>query len=143
MSDKDQFVLNDKDVPPTEDLILRYLGASGCLWQSVMRHIDESKDDMNGTWNWYNDGKQWLFKVVRKKKTVFWATVLDGSFKITFYFGGKAESEIRSSAIRDDLKDQYLNGPRYGKIRAITLGPENESDISEIEKLIDLKAKLK
>ncbi|MCU0456409.1 MAG: DUF3788 domain-containing protein [Bacteroidales bacterium] len=142
MSDKEQFVFKDKDLPPTDDLILQYLGASGHLWQSVMSYISESCDDTKGTWNWYNDGKQWLFKVVRKKKTIFWASVLEGGFRITFYFGGKAEPAIRASAIRDDLKDQYMTGPRYGQIRAITLRPGNTNDISEIEKLIALKMKI-
>lgn len=143
MSDQDQFVFKDKDIPPTDALILEHLGASGHLWQSVLHHIGESYEDMKGTWNWYNDGKQWLFKMVQKKKTIFWATVLRGTFRITFYFGGKAESVITASSIRSDLKDQYLNGPRYGKIRAITLIPGNDRDISEIEKLIALKTRIK
>jgi hypothetical protein len=142
MSDQDQFIFRDQNAPPTEELILEYLGASGRLWQSVMRYISESCDETEGTWNWYNDGKQWLFKVVRKKKTIFWASVLEGGFRITFYFGGKAEPAIRESAIRDDLKEQYLNGPRYGKIRAITIRPGKASDIPEIEKLITLKMKI-
>ncbi len=108
-----------------------------------MTFISDNYKEMDGEWRYYNDGKQWLFKMVQKKKTIFWGAILDGAFRITFYFGGKAEPVIVASDLTDNAKQQFLTGPRYGKIRAVTTLVNNMSDVSLIEKLIAIKVKLK
>ncbi len=81
--------------------------------------------------------------MVIKKKTIFWGTIQDGAFRITFYFGGKAEPVIIASDLSENSKQQYLTGQRYGQIRAITILVNDMSDVGEIEKLIAIKVKLK
>jgi len=63
--------------------------------------------NISGNWNYYNDGKQWLFKLVQKKKTVFWAGILSDTFRVTFYFGDKAESLIEASELPSNIKNNF------------------------------------
>jgi len=143
MQTKEKFAFPDPDVKPDDQLIFSKIGGKKKLWQAIMTFISDKYSDMEGRWRYYNDGKQWLFKMVQKKKTIFWATVLEGAFRITFYFGGKAEPVIVASDLSEKSKQQYLTGPRYGKIRAITVHVDDVSDVSEIEKIIGIKVKLK
>lgn len=143
MQTKEKFAFPDPDVKPDDQLIFSKIGRKMKLWQAIMSFMSDNYKESEGLWNYYKDGNQWLFKMVLKKKTVFWGTVLDGAFRITFYFGGKAEPVIVESDLPEEAKQQFLNGPRYGKIRAITTTMNDLSDIETVKKLIAIKVKMK
>ncbi len=143
MAEKKKMVLSDKSVIPTEEIIFNYIGQKKALWKILMEYLSENHKDINGSWNYYNDGKCWLFKVVQKKKTIFWLTLLEDTFRIIFYFGDKAEPVIEASDLPQIYKDNFRNGPKYGKIRAISIIMNDQDDIKSVEKLIDIKKRLK
>jgi hypothetical protein len=95
-----------------------------------------------GQWNFYNDGKRWLFKMTYKKKTVFWSTILEGTFKVTFYFGNKAEIVIENSNLPGKIKEDFKTAIRYGLIRPVTIVVNENEDVDNILKLIAIKSKL-
>jgi len=143
MAEKEIILFSDPEVKPDEKLVFSKIGSKKNLWLAIMSFMSENYKESAGSWNYYNDGKRWLFKMVLKKKTIFWSTVIDGAFRITFYFGGRTEPVIVASDLSEKSKQQYLSGPRYGKIRAISVHVKDISDVSEIEKLIGIKVKLK
>jgi hypothetical protein len=134
-------VLSDKSVVPTDDLIFSIIGINSKHWILLMRKMNEKFPDAVGEWNYYNDGKNWLFKMVRKKKTLFWIGIHSDTFSVTFYLGEKAESAISASKIPDDLKQQYLTGRRFGKIRAISIRVEDSTHIDHVLELCEIKSK--
>jgi len=141
MSEKEIYILSDKQIKPTDDYIFSLLGDKKILWQNIMKYA--SGKDINGSWNYYNDGKQWLYKVIQKKKTIFWAALLKDTFRVSFYFGDKAEPLIDASDLNQSIKDDFKGGKRYGKIRAISIKMKDSSDIETVKKLIDIKTRLK
>lgn len=143
MSESDLFVLLDKDKKPDNELIYPIIGESKQYWKEIMDHLIEIYPESSGDWNYYNDGKQWLFKMSQKKKTIFWAGILRGSFRITFYFGDKAEPVIDKSDLPQTVKEEFKTGKRYGKIRAISIKVNSASDIDTVKKLVAIKTKLK
>ncbi|HEX2394341.1 MAG TPA: DUF3788 family protein [Bacteroidales bacterium] len=134
-------VLSDKSKFPTDDLIFSIIGKNSEYWNKLMEGIHEKFPGATGQWNYYNDGKNWLFKMVLKKKTLFWIGILSNTFRITFYFGAKAESLITASDLSDTIKQQYLTGQRFGKIRCITFKVEDPSQIDEAIKITEIKSK--
>lgn len=140
---KETLVLSDPAVFPTDDVVFSQLRGEKNKWSAINDYMAEKYTGSAGEWRYYNDGKQWLYKMQYKKKTVFWIGIVEGAFRITFYFGGKAEQAIVKSNLPDDAKDQYLNGERYGNIRAITFRSTDIKDISVIHNAIDLKISLK
>ena len=136
-------LLSDKDQYPDEEIIFSHVGAAKTWWQSIFSHIHSQYPDFSEEWRYYADGKSWLMKVTRKSETIFWLSVIPGGFKITFYFGDKAEPAILESKLSSDLKDAFQTGRRFGKIRAITLEVRGENEISEIKTLIELKLSIK
>ncbi len=136
-------VLTDKDQFPTEKIIFSHIGKSKTLWTSIFDFIHSNYPEISEEWRYYNDGKSWLLKVTRKKKTVFWLSVIKNAFRITFYFTDKAEQLIESSSISDELKKQFKEGKRYSKIRGITIIFKNKKDIKYAEELIAIKLSIK
>lgn len=143
MDEKENFAFSDKNVKPSEELIFSKIGDKKILWQKIMKYLADNYKDASGTWNYYNDGKQWLFKMVIKKKTIFWLAVTDDAFRITFYFGDKAEPDLIASNLPQKVKDDFLSGKHYGKIRGITTKVTSLADVDTVTKLADIKIKLK
>jgi hypothetical protein len=135
----DKPVLTDKDQFPTDEVVFSHIGKSKLHWEELFNYTRSNYADFSQQWRYYNDGKSWLLKVVKKSKTIFWVSVMNGSFKTTFYFGDKAEESILESNISDDLKDSFKNGKRYGKIRGITTEVKAEADLDDVRELIRLK----
>jgi hypothetical protein len=136
-------MFSDRDVKPTEDLIFSIIKEKKALWQSLMDYMHDKYPASTGDWHYYNDGKQWLFKSVQKQKTLFWLSILDETFRVTFYFGDKALPVIEESDLSVQIKNEFKTGKKYGKIRAITVFINDNSDIVNVQKLIAIKSKMK
>jgi hypothetical protein len=143
MAEPSSILLTDRNIYPTDDYIFSIIGEKKVLWQDIMDHMSNVYENSAGQWNFYNDGKRWLFKMTYKKKTMFWAAILDGSFRITFYFGNKAESAIENSDLPGNIKEEFKTAKRYGLIRPVTFIVNDNSDVDNILKLIAIKSKLK
>lgn len=136
-------ILSDKTLFPTDEVIFSHLGRSRTLWISFFKTLDAEHADFSREWRYYQDGKSWLMKVTRKKKTVFWLSMIPKTFRITFYFTDRAEDAIKKSSLSDELKEQFLKGKRYNKIRGLTVIFNNKKDLEYAKTLISIKLKIK
>jgi hypothetical protein len=136
-------VLSDKSIIPTDDYIFSIIGERKTHWLRIMNFLSQNYPDSSGSWNYYNDGKQWLFKYVHKKKTIFWSGILTDTFRITFYLGNKAETIIEKSDLPHDIKEEFKTAKRYGLIRPVSFIVRDKADVDNVLKMIDLKSKIK
>lgn len=140
--EKEIFAFPDPSIPPDDELIFSIIGEKKRFWQKILQRVSESHKDISWSWNYYKDGRQWLFKLIRKKKTLFWAAVLkSGDFRITFYFGDPAEPMIMDAELPQKMKDDFRTGKRYGKIRAISILVNSDEDVDNVLKVADIKSK--
>ncbi len=135
----DKPILNDPNQYPTKEVIYSKIGNNRTLWDSFFEYIHQDHPDFSEEWRYYNDGKSWLLKVTRKKKTVFWLAVLKDTFIITFYFTDKVEEAIYKSKISDELKEQFKNGKRYNKIRGLSIEFKDKIDIEYAKTLMPIR----
>jgi len=139
----DKSVLSDKTQFPTEEIIYSYLGKAKNIWIPFFEYLRENHPDITTEWRYYNDGKNWLMKVTRKKKTVFWLSVLKGTFRITFYFTDRAANAIADSTIPTEMKKQFKEGKRFNKIRGLTVLFKSKKDIESAKTLLSIKLSTK
>jgi hypothetical protein len=139
----EQPILKDKNEFPTQEIIFSHIGETKTLWEAVFDYVHTNHADFSEEWRYYNDGKNWLLKVQKKSRTIFWTSVYKGSFKMTFYFTNKAEQAIMDSAISDELKKQFKSGKKYGKIRGLTITFKDEKDVDYAKSLIAIKLAIK
>ena len=135
--------LNDKDEYPDDEVLSRYLGEVKSTWDSFHDFLKQSYPLFSGEWRYYNDGKSWLYKLTKKKKTICWISVYQHKFKTTFYFPDKAEELITKSKLKKEYIDRFINGKKYGKIRGITVDIKNPTDLDTTKTLIEIKEQLK
>lgn len=143
MPETDNILLTDRMVYPSDEIIFSLIGDKKTFWHALMKHMSDNFKDSSGIWTFYNDGKRWLFKMTRKKKTIFWAAILTGTFRITFYLGNKADAIIDESDLPGEIKEGFKTAKRYGQIRPISILVNNNSDLDNVKSLIDIKSKLK
>jgi hypothetical protein len=136
-------MFSDKEIKPDNELIFSIIKDKKVLWLDIMKHMNENFPLASGDWYYYNDGKQWLFKMVLKKKTIFWAGLFEDTFRLTFYFGDKALPIIEESSLPDNMKIEFKTGKKYGAIRGLTVVINDHSDVENVQKLIAIKIKLK
>jgi hypothetical protein len=135
--------LNDKNEYPNDKVLSRYLGEVKKTWDSFIDFLDESYPSFSGEWRYYKDGKNWLYKITKKKKTICWISIYNNKFKTTFYFPDKAEDLITASKLRKEYVEQFIHGKRYGKIRGITVAIKKSIDLNATKTLIEVKEQVK
>ncbi|MEJ2637929.1 MAG: DUF3788 family protein, partial [Calditrichia bacterium] len=113
------------------------------LWDTIFDHIHTEYPDFSANWRYYRDGKSWLLKVAKKSKTIFWLSVIKNAFRMTFYFTDRAEEAIADSAISGALKEQFMGGKRYNKIRGITVVFRDQQDVEDAKALLAIKLAIK
>ncbi len=136
-------VLKDENQFPTEEVVYACLGKNRKLWDLFFEGIRMRHPDFSPEWRYYRDGKSWLMKVTRKKKTIFWLSLAEGTFRTTFYFGDQAERPILESCLAEERKQEFANGKRYNRIRGITILHRARKDREDAWLLVELKEQMK
>ncbi len=134
--------LRDKNIFPDDEVLTACLGKAAVAWGSLMGVLKDEAPPLAPEWRYYNDGKAWLCKVMKKTKTICWISIGKGFFRVTFYFSGKAEDTIANSSLDDAMKEHWLRNEGGGKFRPITLEIRKKSDLKTITTLLALKSRL-
>ena len=135
-------VLTDKFTTPTDELIFSIIGDKKIFWQRILSYLHDNHTDISEVWRFYDDGKSWLFRTLKKKNTIFWIGILDGTFRVSFYLADKATPLIAQSQLPEKIKNEFLN-TAGNKFRSITIKMSNADDAENVIKLIEIKLKMK
>ena len=131
-------VLSDPKIYPTEEVLFSHLGKAKGAFTSLFEFNHSVHPDFVEKWRYYNDGKSWLLNVSRKKKTLFWLSILDGSFRTSFFLNSKCEPSVMKSKIPKELRDKYM-GESEKKFRAITVVIKAKKDLDIYKELLSIK----
>jgi hypothetical protein len=136
-------VLTDKSVRPNDEIVFSIIGEKQFQWQQIITYLKDNHKDISEEWNFYNDGKSWLFRTLKKKKTIFWIGVLKDTFRVTFWFGDKAESIIEQSDLPESIKNDFKNAKKYNLVRSLSIIMLYPEDFENVKKLMEIKLKMK
>ena len=133
--------LIDPEEYPDDEVLERHLGEMKPVWDSFLSFIDTTHKSFSTEWRYYKDGKSWLFKVTKKKKTICWVSVCEGMFSTTFYFADKVEGPLRESDLKEEYLEQFASAKKYGKIRPLTVDVVSAADLEITKILIPIREK--
>lgn len=136
-------MLNDPNTPPTADILKQALDESYPVFLELMETIAGPEYGLVADWHYYRDGKSWLCKVSYKKKTVFWLSVWDHSFKTGFYFTEKNGSGIFKLDIDEKIKENFSSSKNVGKLIPLAISVTQKAQIKDIITIIDYKKEIK
>lgn len=139
----EKIVFNDPKIAPDNTKMAAILGDKMAWWNAITDGTLAKDPAMTPVWKYYNDGKAWLFRILRKKNTIFWGAILEESFRISFYFGDKAIGIVEESNLEDDQKELFRNAPRYGSFRGVSIKMEKEEDVETVLQWVSIKLQIK
>lgn len=143
-----QQLLRDQNIPPTDGVLDAALGDSYSAYTKLAGMLIDL--EVQPEWRYYNDGKAWLCKCLYKwkssrgtdkEKTVFWLSVWDGFFKISFFIGEKSRTDLQNISLSESTKSMIADAKTIGKLKFFPLIFDVRSDASldDISALIDFQ----
>ena len=136
-------VLTDPNVQPTDELIFSIIGENSRYWQQLIDYLYDHHADISEQWRYYNDGKSWLYRILQKKKTIYWIAVQKDTFRVSVFIPEKAEKLVEESDLSEIIKEEYRNAKQNSFGRAITVVVHAQEDFETVVKLAELRMKIK
>jgi hypothetical protein len=136
-------LLKDEKIFPTPEILHEALGEAYPAYAQFLNMLSESFTGMSFDWRYYKDGKAWLGKGSAGKKTVFWFSVWEGFFKVSFYFTEKTQPGVMNLEISEELKAQSRNAAMVGKLIPLIFDVSEESQLKDLITVMKYKAALK
>lgn len=93
-----------KDEPPDETGIKKIIKEKYLLIDAIRQFIREDIGETNEEWKFYGIKNGWVLKTFLIKRNLFFTSIHDGYFKISFVFGDKAMNSIMESKVTDKTK---------------------------------------
>ncbi|WP_111709184.1 DUF3788 family protein [Lutibacter citreus] len=132
-------IFMDKTVIPTEADLIEKLGDSFKLWKNIYDLVFFKYPNGLAQWNFPGKKYGWSYRIKDKKRAIIYFLPLKDNFKVAFVFGNKAFEEILKSNVSEFIKNDLSEAKKYTEGRGIRIPIKNETIISDISKLIDIK----
>lgn len=136
-------VLTNPNVQPDEQQIFGIIGEKSSFWLELHDYLHHQHTDISEGWRFYNDGKCWLFRYIKKTKTICWIAMLEETFRVGFWFGAKAEPIILASDLPENIKEEYRNAKKTKIGSGIGIVINSRTDVENVIKLMELRIKIK
>lgn len=133
--------LRDEAVYPDKSVLKAALGESFEAYEHLLELF--TKNELTYEWRYYKDGKAWLCKVQKKKKTIVWMSVWEGFIQTAIYFPVRLLDEILDLDISEDLKVKISETKNVGKSKPCIFKIHDGSILSDFEKVMLLKIRSK
>jgi hypothetical protein len=143
MNQTDNQLLRDPNISPTAAIIAEGLGEANNAFTKFISGLSEYGISLMD-WRYYNDGKAWLSKGeykwtttrgTNKVKPIFWLSIWDGFFKVSFFFSYDLKDDLLSLPLSAEGKDVIKNTKPMGKtarFMPVILDITNEMQLSDI-----------
>lgn len=128
---------------PSPEVLESALGKRYPVLAELLNTITGEEFGIALEWRFYNDGKAWLGKATKGKKTIFWLSVWDGYFQVGFHFTEKTRGGVMDLNINDDIKAAFAQAEPAGKLVSLSLKIDKKRQLSDMIEIIRYKMALK
>lgn len=133
--------LTNKEIYPDETVLEAVLGESYSSLVKLLELFDSN--EMTHEWKYYNDGKAWLCKVQKKKKTIVWMSAWKGFMKATIYVPLRLLDDVLALDIENVVKEHISGTKNVGKSKPCTFEVRDDGVLIDFEKVMLFKINVK
>lgn len=135
-------ILKDKEEFPTIENLANHLSEKDLLlYQQLLESIHEYS--FQEDWNYYNDGHNWLSKILFKKKNLGWISIWETGVKVTVYFGERVWPQLVANELFSKLEANDASIQKSSKLNAVLIPIQDEESLQVAVALINLKKTIK
>jgi len=129
--------LTDENTYPDDSVLKKALGKSYSAYLELIKLF--GNNEMVHEWKYYKDGKAWLCKVQKKKRTIVWMSAWKGYMQAAVYFPEKHIEKMYNLNISDEAKNKIKNTKNVGKSKPCVFEIRNKKILGDLEKVMNLK----
>lgn len=133
--------LKDENIYPDDSVLKQVLGQSFDAYRDLLELF--SQNEITHEWRYYRDGKAWLCKVQKKKKTIVWMSAWNGYIKATIYFPERYLEELLALNISELMKENIRSVKRVGKSVPCIFEIRDKAVLTDFNEVMQLKMRLK
>jgi hypothetical protein len=98
-----------------------------------------NQNEMVYEWRYYHDGKAWLCKVQKKKRTIVWMSAWKGYIQATIYFPDKYLEKLYQLDLTEEMKNIIMSTKNVGKSKPCIFEIKDENVFMDFSKVVNLK----
>lgn len=129
--------LNDESIYPDESVLKGVLGDSYSTYTDLINMFTDN--DMICEWRYYKDGKSWLCKVQKKKKTIVWMSAWKNYIQACIYFPERQIEGVLNLEISEIIKNKIMNTKNVGKSKPCIFEVRSKEILDDIDKVMKYK----
>ena len=133
--------LTDENIYPDDNVLKKVLGRSYAAYTSLLDWF--AGNDLVHEWRYYKDGKAWLCKVQKKKKTIVWMSAWKGYMQAGVYVPERVLADIFKLDLSEEAKKKIRETKNVGKSRPCIFEVKNKKVINDLAKVMTFKMQLK
>jgi hypothetical protein len=137
----DDLELRDESVYPDETVLKKVLGRSFAAYQNLLKLF--AAHEVSHEWRYYQDGKAWLCKVQKKKKTITWMSAQTGFIKAGIYVPERYLDNLLKLDIDEETKERIKSTKNVGKSRPCIFDVKTKATLKDLETVMMYKINLK
>jgi len=132
-------IFTDKAQKPDIADLIQPLAETFPLWLKIREFVLEKYPTGLEEWNFPGAKYGWSFRIKDKKRAIVYFLPRDGFFKVAFVFGQKAMADILARDVSEKIKTDLQNARVYAEGRGIQIEVYDDSNLTDIKKLIEIK----
>jgi hypothetical protein len=126
---------------PDADVLKGVLGRSFPAYEALLAMF--SANGMVHEWRYYKDGKAWLCKVQKRKKTVVWMSAWKGYMQAAIYVPVTKIGEVLQLDISEALKERIGQTRDVGRSKPVIFEIRTKKSLDDLAVVIRFKEALK
>lgn len=133
--------LSDKSVYPDATVLKDVLGKSYRSYCALLELFD--RNGMLYEWRYYTDGKAWLCKVQKKKRTIVWMSAWRGYMKATIYIPEKYLDKLYEIPVSEETKERIRTTKNVGTSKPCIFEIRNQKVLKDMDRVMQFKIQTK
>jgi len=114
-------IFEDKAVIPDDNIVKETLAGSFQLWDDLQNYVQENYPGVKGEWKHYGKSSGWVFKLLSKKRSLFFFIPRNESFRLRFGISEKVAPCIETADLPDMIKEAVKIATPYTEGRSIDI----------------------
>lgn len=133
--------LTDGGIYPDNSILEKVLGEAYPAYVALIELFDEN--EMEHEWRYYKDGKAWLCKVQKKKRTIVWMSAWKGYMKATIYFPEKYVAALEGLELAAETRQGILAAKNVGTSKPCMFEIRNKGILKDMKAVMAYKLSTK
>jgi hypothetical protein len=129
--------LGDESIFPNESILTGVLGRSYRAYCVLLGLFDQN--EMTPEWRYYRDGKAWLCKVQKMKRTIVWMSAWKGFMKATIYVPLRHMDGVFALPISEDTKAHFRATKNVGQSKPCIFEVRNQKVLKDLNTVMQFK----